>query len=282
MSQPRSPLCSPGTASHGLLVCQKLTRTGRDAAAALGSAARVVSGRGRQRGAAGELLQPPPCREERGGGRFCPFVSKQRSATANAGAGELPHHQANAEFCLDHIPFPKNQTQNPCFPTDNLQIKHGGTQTVLGGLSCFPSAQEEPADEPGGETDSAHPAPTTAAHTGTHGATRHGTAEGTWHRGGDTHVPGGQSHIPSRGTAGGAGRRGVCWRGVHPWEGGWVPAGAEVAEGESFFPARRGSREVRAPRCPRPGPAFSHGMLKSFPFVETKILFYMSMTSSSC
>lgn len=107
--------------------------------------------------------------------------------------------------------------------------------------------------------DGAHPAPTTAARTGTHGAARH--------RGGDTHV---QSHLSSRGAAGGAG--------VFAGEGftrgkvaGSLP-GQRCRRGESFFPARRGSREARAPRCPRPGPAFSHGMVKSFPFVETKML----------
>lgn len=133
--------------------------------------------------------------------------------------------------------------------------------------------------------DGARPAPSTAARTGTRGVTRHGTAarrghgsvEGTGQRGGDTasgrtRVPGGQSHVSSHGAEKGARRGGVCCEGFTRWEGGGVPVGAEMAARWELRPGAGMQPGREGPPPPQPGRASSHGVLKSFPFVETKIL----------
>lgn len=108
--------------------------------------------------------------------------------------------------------------------------------------------------------------PSAAARTGARGETQHSTAEGTW-----PPATRSQRHISSRGAEGGA--RGVCWRGVHP-VGRWLgPCRGRDRGKVRASSRRRGAAGMggQLAACGR-GVHFPTGCLKSFPFVETKIL----------
>lgn len=121
---------------------------------------------------------------------------------------------------------------------------------------CPKGASRQPRDRGNGWC------PPAAAHVGSHRVTQQSTRRGH----GPGHVCGqhSQRHIPSctqRGV------QGVCWTGGHQVRRWLSLSGQDCSMVRALFWCSR--QQVRAPRCPQLGRAWSHGVLKIFPFVET-------------